>query len=66
MCIDRMRSIIIAIILGASMGLAGSQNFQYAFIIWLILIIALLVDGVTGLCPIRSILRNVLPPCNRN
>jgi hypothetical protein len=63
MCVDRMRSIIIAIIIGASMGLAGSQNFQYAFIIQLLLIIALLVDGASGFCPLRTILKNILPPC---
>ena len=66
MCVDRMRSLIIAIIIGSSMGVAGSQNFQIAFIIQLLLIIALLVDSATGFCPIRTILRNILPPCKEN
>lgn len=66
MCIDRMRSLIIAIIIGSSMGIAGNQNFQLAFIIQLLLIVALLVDGATGFCPIRTLLRNILPPCDRN
>ena len=66
MCVDRMRSLILAIIIGLSMGVAGNQNFQLAFIIQLLLIIALLVDGATGFCPIRAVLRNILPPCNRN
>jgi len=66
MCVDRMRSLIVAIIIGLSMGIAGNQDFQLAFIIQLLLIIALLVDGATGFCPIRAVLRNILPPCNRN
>ena len=66
MCVDRMRSLILAIIIGLSMGVAGNQNFQLAFIMQLLLIIALLVDGATGFCPIRAVLRNILPPCNRN
>ncbi|RUA23949.1 MAG: hypothetical protein DSY76_08630 [Bacteroidetes bacterium] len=64
MCVDRMRSIIIAIIIGVSMGLAGNQEFKLAFIMQLLLIIALLVDGATGFCPVRAVLKNVLPPCN--
>ena len=63
MCADRMRSIVIAIILGASLGLLGSENIQYMFIIQLIIIIALLVDGFTGFCPIRTALRAILPKC---
>ncbi len=66
MCVDRMRSLILAIIIGLSMGIAGEQNFQLAFIMQLLLIIALLVDGATGFCPIRAVLHNILPPCNRN
>ncbi len=66
MCVDRMRSLILAIIIGVSMGIAGEQNFQLAFLIQLLLIVALLVDGATGFCPIRALLRNILPPCNRN
>jgi len=62
MCADRMRSIIIAIIIGMSMGLAVS-NMQLSFIIFLILIVALLVDGFLGFCPIRAVLKNILPKC---
>ena len=63
MCADRMRSIIIAIILGASLGLLGSENVQYMFIIQLIVIIVLLIDGFIGFCPIRASLKMVLPQC---
>jgi hypothetical protein len=64
MCADRMRSIIIAIVLGASLGLLGGDNLKYMFIIQLVVIVALLVDGFVGFCPIRSALRAILPPCN--
>jgi hypothetical protein len=63
MCADRMRSIIIAIILGISLGLLGSKNVQYMFIIQLIIIVALLIDGFIGFCPIREALKTILPKC---
>jgi len=63
MCADRMRSIIIAIVLGLSMGMLGGDMLKYAFIMQLILIIALLVDGFLGFCPIRSVLKTILPKC---
>ncbi len=64
MCTDRMRSIIIAIIIGASLGFLGSDNIQYMVIIQLIVIVALLVDGFMGFCPIRTVVKTILPPCN--
>jgi uncharacterized membrane protein YgaE (UPF0421/DUF939 family) len=63
MCADRMRSIIIAIILGISLGLIGKDTIQYMFIIQLIILITLLVDGFTGFCPLRIALRKILPKC---
>ena len=63
MCTDRMRSIIIAIVLGASLGFLGSDNIQYMFITQLIVIILLLVDGFAGFCPIREALKAILPTC---
>jgi len=63
MCADRMRSIIIAIILGLSMGMLGSDMLKYAFIVQIILITALLIDGFLGFCPIRSVLSAILPKC---
>ena len=63
MCADRMRSIIIAIVLGLSLGLIAGETIKYMFIIQLVLIIALLIDGFSGFCPIRSALRAILPKC---
>jgi hypothetical protein len=63
MCADRLRSIILAILIGIFMGLAAT-SMQYAFIGFLILIIALLVDGFTSFCPIRAMLRTILPKCD--
>ena len=65
MCLERLRSLIIAIAIGLSMGLVAT-SMQYAFIALLLVIIALLVDGFTGFCPIRAVLKNVVPPCEKN
>ena len=62
MCVERMRSIILAIAIGLIMGL-GATNLKLSFLGFLILIIALLIDGATGFCPIRAVLKNVLPKC---
>ncbi len=62
-CADRMRSIIIAIVIGLGMGFLGSKNLQFAFLLYLMLIIALLVDGFSGFCPLRVLLRKILPKC---
>ncbi len=62
MCADRMRSIIIAIIIGLAMG-ATATNMQLAFIMMLAVLVALLVDGFLGFCPIRAVLQNILPKC---
>jgi len=66
MCVDRMRSIIIAIIIGTSLGFLGSGEMKYTFIMQLVLIIALLIDGATGFCPIREALKKIFPPCEKN
>ena len=63
MCADRMHHIIIAIILGIIMGLAASGQIQIAFLLQLALIILFLLDGFAGICPGRTILRQILPPC---
>ena len=70
MCAERMQRIIIAIILGLSMGAAatgigeaGSEGLQIAFLIQLVLIIALLIGGFTGFCPSLTLLKQFLPSC---
>ena len=70
MCAERMQRIIIAIILGLSMGAAatgmgeaGSGGLQIAFLIQLVLIIALLIGGFTGFCPSLVLLKQFLPSC---
>ena len=62
-CADRMRSIIIAIVIGFGLGFLGSDNLQYAFLINIVLIVALLVDGFVGYCPLRAVLRQIFPKC---
>jgi|AAUQ01.1.fsa_nt_gi hypothetical protein len=63
MCVERVRSIILAIAIGLSLGFLGSKNIQFMFITDLILIVALLVDGFSGFCPIRAFLSKILPRC---
>jgi len=65
MCVERMRSIILAIIIGLAMG-SAAESMQVAFIIFLVLLVALLVDGFLGFCPIRTVLKNILPKCEGN
>ena len=62
MCVERMRSIILAIIIGFALGFLAT-NVKIAFIIYLILIIALLLDGFIGFCPLRMLLKTLLPEC---
>jgi len=62
MCVERMRSIILAIIIGLAMG-AAANSLKVAFIIFLALLVALLIDGASGFCPIRKVLENILPKC---
>ncbi len=63
MCAERMQRIIIAIILGITMGLAATQP-QIAFLVQLALIILLLIGGFTGWCPSLDFLRQFLPSCD--
>ena len=71
MCAQRMQRIILAIILGLTMGAAamgmgeaGSMGLQIAFLMQLVLIIALLIGGFTGFCPSLILLRTFLPSCD--
>jgi hypothetical protein len=70
MCAERVQRIVIAILIGVSMGAAASgmtgesrAGLQVAFLIQLSLIVALLVGGFTGFCPSLRLLRQFLPPC---
>ncbi|NPA28464.1 MAG: hypothetical protein GXN91_05435 [Epsilonproteobacteria bacterium] len=63
MCVERVRSIIIAILIGFSLGFLGSKNLPLMVIINLALIVVLLIDGFSGFCPIRAVLSKILPKC---
>ena len=70
MCAERVQRILIAVILGLSMGAAamgmgeaGSFGLQIAFLMQLALIIALLIGGFTGFCPSLMLLKLFLPSC---
>ncbi len=62
MCVERMRSLIIAIIIGLAMGTVA-ESMKISFAIFLVLMLALLMDGFSGFCPVRAILKNILPKC---
>ena len=70
MCAERVQRIIIAIILGLSMGAAadgigtGGAGLQIAFLMQLSLIVLLLIGGFGGFCLSLKILRGFLPSCN--
>ncbi len=68
MCADRLHRIVIAIILGVIMGMAGAGMAgagmaQLAFISQLFVMIMLFIWAFTNFCPSLYILRKVLPPC---
>ena len=64
MCAERLWLMLVAILLGMVMGLAGSRMFGAAFIVQLAIVVILLVRGLTGKCPSLMILKQILPPCN--
>ena len=63
MCADRLHRIIIAIILGIIMGMAGAGMFKLAFVAQLFVMIMLCIWAFTNFCPSLYIIRKVIPPC---
>jgi len=66
MCADRVQRIVIAIMLGFVLGVAGAGMFKIAFLLQLFVMIMLLIWAFTDFCPSLYILRKVLPPCSEN
>ncbi len=66
MCADRIHRIVIAIILGVIMGMAGAGMVQLAFLSQLFVMIMLFIWAFTNFCPSLYVLRKVLPPCSEN
>jgi hypothetical protein len=65
MCAERLWYVIIAILMGLVMGLAGSEMFGAAFLVQLAIMAVLLMRGFTGFCPSVTILKQLLPPCDK-
>jgi len=63
MCAERLWFMLVAILMGLVMGLAGSQMFGAAFLIQLLIMTMMLVRGFTGQCPSLVMIRQILPPC---
>jgi len=66
MCAERLWYILVAILMGFVMGLAGSQMFAAAFVIQLAIMGIMLMRGFSGFCPSVMIFKQFLPPCNTN
>ncbi len=65
MCAERVHKLLIAIILGFNMGLVGLGYLQLAFIIQLIVMIAFIVWALSGFCLSLTILKGILPSCDK-
>ncbi len=65
MCAERLWYVMVAILMGLVMGLAGSQMFAAAFIVQLLIMAVMLMRGFTGFCPSIMIFRQFLPPCEK-
>ncbi len=63
MCADRLHRIVIAIMLGFIMGVAGAGMFKLAFLFQLFVMIMLFIWAFTDFCPSLYILKKVLPTC---
>ncbi len=64
MCAERAQRMLMAIMLGLVMMLAGLQMFKLAFLLQLFIMIMLLIWAWTNFCPSLYILRKILPPCD--
>lgn len=64
MCAERMQRIVMAIMLGFIMGIAGAGMFKLAFLLQLFMMVMLIIWALTDFCPSVYILRKVLPPCD--
>ncbi len=63
MCAERLHRIVIAIILGFVMGMAGAGMFKLAFLSQLFVMIMLLVWAFTKFCPSLYLLKKIIPSC---
>ena len=63
MCAQRLHRIVIAIILGFIMGMAGAGAFKLAFLSQLFVMIMLLIWAFIDFCPSLYLLKKIIPPC---
>ena len=64
MCVERVQRLMMAIMLGLIMGLAGAGMFKAAFLLQLFVMIMLIVWAFTNFCPSIYVLKKIFPPCN--
>jgi hypothetical protein len=63
MCAERLHRIVIAIILGFVMGMAGVGMLKIAFLAQLFVMIMLIIWAFTDFCPSLYLLKKIIPPC---
>jgi len=66
MCAERLHRIVIAIILGLVMGMAGVGMVKLAFLSQLFVMIMLLIWAFSDFCPSLYLLKKIIPPCYEN
>ena len=64
MCVEKLQKILVAMLLGIVLLLAGSGSLKLAFMLQVILMIVLIVSGLTGFCFITKVLNSAFPMCN--
>ncbi|SFV56711.1 hypothetical protein MNB_SV-6-277 [hydrothermal vent metagenome] len=63
MCAERLHRIVIAIILGLVMGMAGAGMIKLAFLSQLFVMIMLFLWAFSDFCPSLYLLRKIIPSC---
>jgi hypothetical protein len=64
MCVEKLQKILVAMLLGIVLLLAGSGSLKLAFMLQVILMIVLILSGLTGFCFITKVLNSAFPMCN--
>jgi len=63
MCAERLHRIVVAIILGFVMGMAGAGMLKMAFLTQLFVMVMLIIWALTDFCPSLYLLKKIIPSC---
>ncbi len=64
LCAERVQRILMAIMLGLVLGLAGSGMMKAAFILQVFIMVMLLVWAFTNFCPSTWVLERLIGKCD--